>query len=386
MKIGSLCSGYGGLDQAVQAVFGGEMAWHSEVDKHANAVLLAHWPTVPNLGDLTKTDWGSVQRVHILTAGYPCQPFSHAGKRKGSSDVRHLWPPLGVAIGALRPRWVVLENVAGHVSLGLDVVLGDLAEMGYDATWCVVRASDVGAPHQRARLFILASDTNDDSARDGREGSDATDRGPEPAQLGSAPADARGERHGGWQDGRGMGRLDGENAGQALERQRSRAITGDRGATAAPDASSGPFAGPAAARDGLPVASECGDDPIADTDVWGREECPQLDGGAPQDAPYGYPRGRYLDGRPRPNWGPYAAAVARWEHVTGRIAPRPTEPGQSGERLNPRFVEWMMGLRDGHVTGVGVPRNAQLKILGNGVVPQQAELAIRTLLRLVAAA
>ncbi len=81
------------------------------------------------------------------------------------------------------------------------------------------------------------------------------------------------------------------------------------------------------------------------------------------------------------SWGAYAPAIARWEHVLGRPAPLPTEPGRNGPRLSPRFVEWLMGLDAGHVTDVpGLSRNAQLKALGNGVVPQQAALALRNLL------
>lgn len=87
-----------------------------------------------------------------------CQPFSHAGKRQGTSDVRHLWPFIADAVRVLRPRYVVLENVAGHLSLGADLVLADLEETAYHAEWAVVRASDVGACHRRARLFIVAED------------------------------------------------------------------------------------------------------------------------------------------------------------------------------------------------------------------------------------
>lgn len=154
MRIGSLCSGYGGLEMGVQAVLGGTVAWHVEYDKDASKILRHHWPDVPNHGDLTTVTWDWVHAIDVLTAGYPCQPFSHAGKRKGSHDERHLWPHVARAIGRLRPRLVVLENVRGHVSLGLDAVLGDLAALGYDARWGVVRASDAGAPHGRARVFL----------------------------------------------------------------------------------------------------------------------------------------------------------------------------------------------------------------------------------------
>ena len=152
MKIGSLFTGYGGLDQAIE----GELAWYSEIDPAACKVLATHYPDVSNLGDITKIDWATVPRVDILTGGYPCQPFSHAGNRKGKDDERHLWPYVLTAINALRPRYAILENVAGHLTLGFTDVLSDLASIRFDAEWGTLRASDVGAPHQRDRLFIVA--------------------------------------------------------------------------------------------------------------------------------------------------------------------------------------------------------------------------------------
>ena len=156
MRIGSLFSGYGGLDAGVQRALGGSVAWHVEYDKHPSAVLAHHYPDVPNYGDVTAVDWTRVEPVDVLTGGYPCQPFSHAGKRKGTDDDRHLWPYVRDAIGALRPRLVVLENVAGHLTLGGPGVVAEIAGLGYSARWGVVRASDAGAPHRRARLFIVA--------------------------------------------------------------------------------------------------------------------------------------------------------------------------------------------------------------------------------------
>ena len=155
MKIGSLCTGYGGLDMAVEAYFGAYTVWCAEYDKYASELIEENFGYL-NHGDLTKIDWSSVEPIDILTAGYPCQPFSEAGKRKGENDERHIWPHIKEAVRVLRPRFIVLENVRGHLSLGFDRVLGDLTELGYDARWKVIRASEVGAPHQRARLFIVA--------------------------------------------------------------------------------------------------------------------------------------------------------------------------------------------------------------------------------------
>jgi DNA (cytosine-5)-methyltransferase 1 len=155
MKIGSLCTGYGGLDMAVEAYFGAYTAWCAEYDQYASHLIEEQFGYL-NHGDISKIDWSSVEPIDILTAGYPCQPFSQAGSRKGTKDERHIWPHIVEAIRSLRPKFVILENVRGHLSLGFDKVLGDLTELGYDARWKIVRAGEVGAPHNRARLFVVA--------------------------------------------------------------------------------------------------------------------------------------------------------------------------------------------------------------------------------------
>ena len=94
--------------------------------------------------------------VDIVTAGYPCQPFSTAGLRKGTDDPRHLWPDIKRIVAEVRPRAVVLENVQGHIRLGMSSVLEDLHELGYDAEWGMFSAAQAGAPHRRNRLFIVA--------------------------------------------------------------------------------------------------------------------------------------------------------------------------------------------------------------------------------------
>lgn len=198
-RIGSLFSGAGGLDLAVEQFFGGRTVWHCETDPHASKVLAHRWFGVPNLGNVTAVDWSAVEPVDILCGGYPCQPFSMAGQRKGTDDERHLWPFFAEAIRRLRPSIVVLENVAGHRSIGFDSVLWDLAVMRYDAQWCSVRASDVGAPHRRERLFVLACPADTDSA--GWEGFDldAADGGEVEADGYRPPAThTEGYRRGAW--------------------------------------------------------------------------------------------------------------------------------------------------------------------------------------------
>lgn len=159
MRIGSLFSGAGGLDLAALQLFdGSSMAWHCEINDAATKVLDRHWPAAPNHGDVTAIDWTQVEPVDVLTGGYPCQPFSTAGQRKGTNDERHLWPHVREAIRRIRPRYTLLENVAGHRTLGFDRVLADLAADGMHAWWASVRASDVGAAHHRERVFILVAD------------------------------------------------------------------------------------------------------------------------------------------------------------------------------------------------------------------------------------
>ena len=164
-KIGSLCTGYGGLDLAVESMFDAEMAWCAETAQAPAGVIAARWPNVRNIGDITRIDWSEIEPVDIITAGYPCQPFSTSSMhRRGTNDPRHLWPHVFRAIRALRPRITILENVAGHRSLGFGTVLGDLAEDGlHEVRWVSVCASDVGAPHERERLFIAAIATTADS-------------------------------------------------------------------------------------------------------------------------------------------------------------------------------------------------------------------------------
>ena len=111
--------------------------------------------------DLKSFPWESFRdRVDILTGGYPCQPFSAAGKRAGKDDPRHLWPWIADGIRILRPRMCFFENVEGHISLGLSSVISDLEELGYKVSWGIFSAREVGAPHQRKRVFILAHDNS----------------------------------------------------------------------------------------------------------------------------------------------------------------------------------------------------------------------------------
>ena len=210
MKVGSLCAGIGGLDLGLHS-HGHDTAWVCEYEE-APAQVLTERFGVPNYGDITVMDWGNVEPVDVIAAGYPCQPFSTAGLRKGEDDERNIWPAVARAIGDLRPRYVFLENVRAHLSMGFDRVLGDLADLGFDAEWAVLRASDVGAPHRRERIFILAADplrvnerelTGEPPGEQGEGRHQPDDYEPRRAGQGELPTTVAADTEG---DGRGTGR------------------------------------------------------------------------------------------------------------------------------------------------------------------------------------
>ena len=161
MPILSLCSGYGGLDMAVEALTGDKVAYVAESDPAASLVLKHHWPDVPNIGDITTYDFTQLAgEVDTVTAGFSCQDISNAGKREGiGGDRSKIWKDVCRAIRDIRPRHAYLENVAAIRSRGLDVVAEDLAAVGYDLWWTCLRASDVEAAHQRERWFGIAVPT-----------------------------------------------------------------------------------------------------------------------------------------------------------------------------------------------------------------------------------
>jgi len=156
MNFGSLFSGIGGLDLGLERA-GMTCLWQSEIDPYGTRVLAKHWPAIPNLGDIRDIDWRTVPTVDLVCGGYPCQPFSLAGVRRGENDERHLWPMFAECLRVVRPRFALLENVAGHLSLGFGQVLADLASIGYDARWDCIPAAAVSAPHIRDRVFVIAT-------------------------------------------------------------------------------------------------------------------------------------------------------------------------------------------------------------------------------------
>jgi len=159
MKVGSLFSGVGGLDLGLERT-GMTITWSAEWLDYPRSVLKKHWPNITHYRDVTKVDWTKAEAVDLICGGFPCQPFSMAGHRKGIEDERWLWDYFAGIIHTIKPRYVLIENVRGLLSANdgwtFACVLSDLAELGYDAEWKIVSAASVGAPHQRDRVFIVA--------------------------------------------------------------------------------------------------------------------------------------------------------------------------------------------------------------------------------------
>lgn len=317
MKVGSFCTGYGGLDLAVEQYYNAELSWVSEIDNNCNKLLEKRF-NKPNLGDLTSVNWEDVEPVDIICAGFPCQPFSDAGSKKGDKDERAIFPLIAKSIGVLRPRYVFLENVAGIVTTrnggGLDVV-GLLTQMGYDCRWGIIRASDIGACHQRARWFCVASDSNSD-----REGGGQTR----------------------------TVREQGNNERQINE------VRPDRSSSL-----------PASDSDSSRLQQQCGS--ITMGERWRPVKRDSYETNWNKDI--GRTENHETD------WGKYTRAIRRWSETIGRPPPTPAKD----LKLSSSFVEWMMGLPEGWVCDLGLPRTVELKMLGNGVVPQQALLALELL-------
>jgi DNA (cytosine-5)-methyltransferase 1 len=160
LTVGSLFSGIGGLDLGLERA-GMKVIWQSEIDPYACKVLSKHWPEVVNHGNIKEINWQEVKKPDVICGGYPCQPFSQAGKRRGEEDPRHLWPWVREAISQLRPKYAILENVRGHLSMGGLSVIAELASIGYDAEWRIVSAASVGANHRRDRIVIVAYPQSD---------------------------------------------------------------------------------------------------------------------------------------------------------------------------------------------------------------------------------
>lgn len=155
MTFGSLFAGIGGFDLGLERA-GMKCLWQCERDKFCNKVLAKHWPEVTRYDDITTLDVSALAPVDLICGGFPCQPFSVSGKRKGAEDDRFLWPAMLKVIETVRPTWVLGENVPGLVSMGIENMLFDLENIGYGVRAFVVPACAVGAEHRRDRVWIVA--------------------------------------------------------------------------------------------------------------------------------------------------------------------------------------------------------------------------------------
>jgi len=159
---GSLFSGVGGLDLGLEMTGGFKIIWQSEIDKYGIKVLHKNFPNVPNHGDCRNIDYSKVKLPDIVIGGFPCQDISIAGKGEGIHGKKSgLWKEMLRCIGSLGPKYVLVENVPMLIRRGLDTVLSDLAECGYNAEWNCVPAASVGAAHRRNRIFIIAWKTQE---------------------------------------------------------------------------------------------------------------------------------------------------------------------------------------------------------------------------------
>lgn len=386
LRLASLCSGYGGLELALRILdVDFETVWFAEVDAKAAQVMASHHPGVPNLGDIRLIE--DAPSVDIVTAGFPCQPVSQAGKGKGINDERWLIDDVCRVASRVGAQWLILENVPGILSanqgLAFSRVASALAENGFSAEWTCVRASDVGAPHKRLRWFCIgytdsvvgeaseafagrsgtvgkqgevAGVVGSDGSSCSEEASDADKSGrearcdsgcsrkcarKEPLGHSSSPSDPYCGGYGAQENCAGVGRVDGSYEDVAQDGQRTREIFGHRNEETV--SHSRCFVEQVQAQGQQPTIKEFGSD-----------------GEDGEDA-----------------FGPYQQAVTRWEWVLGRDAPYHVD---EQSRLNPCFVEWMMGIPEGWVCNTIKGRTHQLKILGNGVVPLQAAFAIEMLL------
>lgn len=159
LTVGALFSGIGGLELGLERA-GMKTCWQVEIDPYCQRVLAKHWPDVPRYGDIKEVDPRELERVDVICGGFPCQPVSKAGQHRAEADERWIWPEFARIVRGVRPRYVVIENVPGLLTASggraAQAVLGDLAELGFDAEWACIPAAAVGAPHLRYRVLLVA--------------------------------------------------------------------------------------------------------------------------------------------------------------------------------------------------------------------------------------
>lgn len=279
-------------------------AWVSDIEPGPVAILTKRFPDAPNLGDITAIDWADVEPVDVICGGFPCQPVSEAGARKGIHDERWLFDEILKALRIMDPppRLCVFENVLGLLTANrgdaMARVIEGLASVGYMGCYGVLPASSVGAAHRRARVFIVAY---------------PHDQTPSFSRASQPPRPRF---------------SDGNSEPLKL----------------------------------LPTLEALNND---------RRRTPGFDNNGENF--YDIIRGN--------RWAEYEPAITRWEKVMGRRHPNPEGISATGlPQVSSKFAEWFMGLPEGWVTDIGLSHAAEIRALGNGVVPQQGAAAITQLL------
>lgn len=344
MRFLSLFAGIGAFDLGCERA-GWTCAGQVEIDPFCQRVLAKHWPNVPRWSDVRNVQAADVVarcgKIDAIIGGFPCQPWSVAGKGKGADDPRHLWPEYARLIRELRPRWVIGENVPGLRGRGADLVLGDLEALGYTCWPLVVGADDVGASHRRKRIWIVAHAASI-GWREGRAESEWQQRRLDAVQRGADVAHAMRDEPAGWGGAGDLAGAEGTTQSVGSERQRMRDASGDRGANVA-DASGEGLPG----RRGLPSGAEQGESATS---------C------------CGWPMGN-ADGLRQPQPQGSDPDLWRW----------PSYPGQEQHDWEePRTTQSAVGgAVDGPARRLARWRRAAFKAIGNAVVPQVAEIIAR---------
>ena len=327
MKVLGLFSGIGGFELGLQRA-GFEIAAMCEIDPYCRKVLRKHWPDVPIYEDVRELKGEDIPQVDVITGGFPCQDISHAGRGAGISGSRSgLWRDMARVIGLARPRYVIVENVAALLGRGLDVVLSDLAALGYDAEWHCIPAAAVGAPHIRDRIWIVAYPQHSDADRQRLHRARKHDGGSEPRHEQSRLSGPLGEilaNAARFQPGRKEQRPEWERAGQGSEPE-----------------------------------------PVPDA---GRAGCEDVQGGRQAERGDG-------DG-----------AAGRRDRANGRLSPDANgEPMGRPSVARQEHCQWLPEPDVGRVAH-GVPNRVdRLRALGNAVVPQIPEMIGRAILAAEAA-
>jgi DNA (cytosine-5)-methyltransferase 1 len=366
LTVGALCAGYGGIELGLSALIETELKWFAEIENSSEKVIKKHFGDIPNLGDITElaTTRGKlfefeVPECDIITAGFPCQPVSLAGYRKGVEDERWLIEDVCRVASAAKAKWLILENVKGILTANNGAAMGrvcaEMARYGFIRwEWLVVRASDVGAAHRRERWFCVATNPN---CKTGEELNFRDGEGDRQETRINWTAPDYIERFS--VSGSAFGRYQ-----HALRRWEK--IIGRR----SPAPHTGEWFNNKIAPDSNSERSEGQHTRDRLRETGKKESSPGSNNVGDRPGRLG----KYKE---------YENGIRRWELVSGRLAPEELlyKHENGSTKVNPEFVEWMMGLPPGWVTDVGLSYTAQLELLGNGVVPQQATLALATLFR-----